>query len=150
MKILIGLDSSKHSDAALEFVRKTSWPAGTKAILVSAVRPQVAAYAEIYVPAVVELEEAEQERMKFHQELVSRAEQTLRDVGLRTEARVLRGDPREALVDTARSEQVDLVVVGSHGRTGLSKLVMGSVASHVVAHAPCNVLVVKLPERPTR
>jgi len=35
-------------------------------------------------------------------------------------------------------------VVGSHGRTGLGKLVMGSVANHVVTHAPCNVLVVKM------
>jgi nucleotide-binding universal stress UspA family protein len=38
----------------------------------------------------------------------------------------------------------DLVVVGSHGRTGLAKLVLGSVASHVVTHAPCSVLVVKM------
>ena len=37
----------------------------------------------------------------------------------------------------------DLVVVGSHGRTGLGKLLMGSVASHVVSHAPCTVMVVK-------
>jgi nucleotide-binding universal stress UspA family protein len=37
----------------------------------------------------------------------------------------------------------DLVVLGSHGRTGIPKLVLGSVASHVVSHAPCDVLVIK-------
>jgi len=56
----------------------------------------------------------------------------------------VRGDPREALVLAAESDQADLVVVGSHGRSGLTKLLLGSVASHVVTHAPCNVLVVKM------
>jgi nucleotide-binding universal stress UspA family protein len=56
---------------------------------------------------------------------------------------VLQGDPREMLIEEARSERADLVVVGSHGRTGLDRLLMGSVASHVVTHAPCSVLVVK-------
>jgi universal stress protein A len=58
---------------------------------------------------------------------------------------MVQGDPRDALVETARQDRVDLIIVGSHGRTGLSKLLLGSVASHVVSHAPCNVLVVKLP-----
>jgi nucleotide-binding universal stress UspA family protein len=56
----------------------------------------------------------------------------------------VRGDPREAIVEAARKTGADLVVVGSHGRTGIGKLVLGSVASHVVTHAPCSVLVVKL------
>jgi nucleotide-binding universal stress UspA family protein len=52
-------------------------------------------------------------------------------------------DPRDALVDTAKDLGADLVVVGSHGRSGLKKLLLGSVATHVVTHAHCNVLVVK-------
>ena len=56
----------------------------------------------------------------------------------------MRGDPRDVLVDTARNLHADLLVVGSHGRTGLAKLVLGSVAAHVVTHAPCSVLVVKM------
>ncbi len=48
-----------------------------------------------------------------------------------------------ALLDEAARRRVDLIVVGSHGRTGLTKLMMGSVASHIVTHAPCSVLVVK-------
>ena len=56
---------------------------------------------------------------------------------------MLVGDPREALIEMARREGADLIVVGSHGRSGLTKLLMGSVASHVVTHAPCDVLVVR-------
>jgi nucleotide-binding universal stress UspA family protein len=53
------------------------------------------------------------------------------------------GDPRDALLRLAADERVDLMVVGSHGRTGLAKLLLGSVSSHAVTHASCNVLVVK-------
>jgi nucleotide-binding universal stress UspA family protein len=58
---------------------------------------------------------------------------------------VERGDPREGIVHAAETERADLVVVGSHGRTGLQKLLIGSVAAHVVTHAPCSVVVVKRP-----
>ena len=142
MKILIGVDDSACSHAALEFVRKLEWPAKSKALVVSAVRPAVMAYSEVYVPAVA-AEELMETQTKDAQELVSRAELELRDSGLATEARVLTGDPREAIVQTAKDEGADLVVVGSHGRSGIAKLLMGSVAAHVVTHAPCSVLVVK-------
>lgn len=53
------------------------------------------------------------------------------------------GDPGESIVDAARSEQVDLVVVGSHGRGRAGRFLIGSVSDHVVRHAPCPVLVVR-------
>lgn len=143
MKILIGIDDSPCSRAAMGFVRKSPWAAKAQFIVLSAVRPPVLAYSEIYVPPAATVEELVQEQKVAHQELVSGAERELREAGLASEARVLVGDPREAIVDTAREEGVDLVVVGSHGRSGISKLLMGSVASHVVTHAPCSVLVVK-------
>jgi nucleotide-binding universal stress UspA family protein len=55
------------------------------------------------------------------------------------------GDPRSVLIEAARREKSDLLVIGSHGRSGMAKLLLGSVASHVVGHAPCSVLVVKRP-----
>lgn len=146
MKLLIGVDDSPHAQAALDFVRRMKWPEGSRAIVVSAVRSPVTVYSEIQVPAALQTERILEDQMQYHQEIVSRAEQRLREAGLGTEARVLEGDPRETLVETARTEGADLLVVGSHGRTGLAKLLMGSVAAHVMGHAPCNVLVVKLPE----
>ena len=67
----------------------------------------------------------------------------MRGSGFKTNSRVVTGDARFALIDAAKSEHADLLVVGSRGRTGLSKLLLGSVASHAVTHAPCSVLVVK-------
>jgi len=52
------------------------------------------------------------------------------------------GRPAELIVDEARARGAQLIVVGSRGRTGLKEFVLGSVAQHVVAHAPCPVLVV--------
>lgn len=145
MKILIGVDDSRHSQKALEYVKKMKWPEGTRVIVVSAVREVVPAYSEVYAPAAPYSERMMEDLFKYHQEVVSDAEKSLRDSGLTTEAKVVNGDPRTVLVDLARNEGVDLVVVGSHGRTGIAKILIGSVASHIVTHAPCSVLVVKVP-----
>ncbi|HEV8717019.1 MAG TPA: universal stress protein [Candidatus Binatia bacterium] len=60
------------------------------------------------------------------------------------ETRALLGDPFSAICHTAERERVDLIVMGSHGRTGLAHVLLGSVAERVVRHAPCPVLVVRL------
>lgn len=142
MKILIGVDDSAHSKAALEYVKSMKWPAGTR-FVVFAVAAPVVAYTMVDAGGMTWMKTAEEENTVATEELTARAERELRDAGLATEARVVQGDPREAIVEAARTMKADLVVVGSHGRTGLGKLLMGSVASHVVTHAPCTVTVVK-------
>lgn len=143
MNILIGVDDSPHSRAAIEFVRKMAWPANTRVIVLSVVQPVAAPSVEVYAPIVLP-PEAMEGVIRMHQDIVSNAEQTLLTACLITETRVLQGDARTTLIQVAHDERIDLIVVGSHGRTGLAKLLIGSVASHVVTHAPCSVLVVKL------
>ena len=53
------------------------------------------------------------------------------------------GDPFEKIVDAAEDEKIDLIVIATHGRTGIRRLVIGNVAEKVVRHAPCPVLTVK-------
>ena len=143
MKIMIGVDDSPCSQAALEFVGKLSWPADTEVTIVSSVVMPTCASTAMFTPASMQFENWLDELTKFHQEVVARDEKMLRHAGLKVASRVLQGDAREALVEQATKDHVDLLVVGSHGRTGLDRLLMGSVASHVVTHAPCSVLVVK-------
>ena len=57
----------------------------------------------------------------------------------------LTGSPAAQILKLAEQERIDLIVMGSHGRTGLSKLLMGSVAEGVMRKAKCPVLIVKLP-----
>ncbi len=59
----------------------------------------------------------------------------------------LEGDPATEIVRHARDAGVDLIVMGTHGRTGVERLLLGSVAEKVLRDAPCSVLVVKLPRR---
>ncbi len=146
MKILVAVDDSPHSRAAIEFVKSMKWAGGASVVVLSAARPVVSAYAEVYAAGGGYSEQVYHEQVKQCEELVSRVEADLRTAGFHTEGQVVRGDPREAIVHQARSLKVDLIAMGSHGRSGLAKLLLGSVASYVVSHAPCNVLVVKLPQ----
>jgi len=142
MKILIALDASPHSDRALDFVARMRWPAGSRVIVLSVLQPVARAVTSPYEPAPIASENLEVLRKQL-EEVVSRAERTLCEVGISTEGRVLAGDPRQTLIEIAQGERADLIVLGSHGRTGLAKMMLGSVSSHVVTHAPCSVLVVK-------
>ena len=102
----------------------------------------------MYVPAPTQIEQLMTEQHKIHEGLASRAEQQLRGRGFHTSAQVLVGDPREAIIDIAKAKGVDLIVLRSHGRSGSTKLIKGSVASHAISHAPCNVLVVRPQSKP--
>ncbi len=73
------------------------------------------------------------------QELVSHG----RAAGVRVTFLIWEGEPGESIVDAARSEQVDFVVVGSHGRGSVGRFFLGSVSDHVVHNAPCPVVVVR-------
>jgi nucleotide-binding universal stress UspA family protein len=143
MKVLIGVDDSRHSRATLEFVQKMSWPGETRMLVVSALAPEAPGFGAYEPAAAVRAAGMVEGIRELQEELVTRSRKTLTEAGLHADGRVIEGDPREALLEEARQESVDLIVVGSHGRTGLEKLLMGSVASHVVAHAPCSVLVVR-------
>jgi len=142
MKILIGLDASNHSERVLDFVTRMRWPAGSRVIVLSVLQPVASTVAGAYEPTVIPQENLEGMRQQL-EELVARAEGKMREVGFATEGRVLAGDPRQSLIDVAQSERADLIVVGSHGRSGIAKMMLGSVSSHIVTHAHCSVLVVK-------
>jgi nucleotide-binding universal stress UspA family protein len=85
----------------------------------------------------------------FIRNAVSGAEKELKKVAgadaepLRVRATVKTGDPRTGILEYAAAEKVDLIVMGTRGRTGASHLVFGSVAEHVVRTAPCPVLTVR-------
>jgi len=71
------------------------------------------------------------------------------DPNVRVVRRLEIGDPATEIVRVAKEEKVDMIVMGTHGRTGLLRLLMGSVAELVVRRAPCSVLAVRQPEQPT-
>ncbi|HSD11680.1 MAG TPA: universal stress protein [Candidatus Binatia bacterium] len=68
------------------------------------------------------------------------------DASSPVESFLCEGSPAEEILATARAWNADLIIIGSHGRTGLARIVMGSVAEQVVRHAPIPVLVVRGPK----
>lgn len=146
MKVIIGVDHSSCSQAVLQWVKDAIWPRDTHFIVVSAAPLILGAYA-MAEPAGFAGTEMLQQELQAHRELAMEAERELRTAGKVAESRVENADPRELILRIAESEGAGLVVVGSHGRTGLPRLLMGSVASYVVSHAPCNVMVIKRPKR---
>lgn len=145
MKIIIGIDDSPCSRMALRVVERFDWPAGTQFVVVSAVTPAETVYGVTDAGGASLVVSSMNEDLKRHEELVATAEDDLKKRGFKAVGRVVCAVPTDALIGAAKEEDADLVVVGSHGRTGLARLLMGSVASHVVSHAPCSVLVVKEP-----
>jgi nucleotide-binding universal stress UspA family protein len=148
MKILIAIDHSTFSQAALRWVREQRWPDDARFVLVSAAH--VAVYAPVEPAGAAVYEQFQWEEEQAHEALIEKARAELAATGLSVTGKVERGDPREAILRLAEVERPDLIVVGSHGRTGLTKLLLGSVAGHVVTHAPCTVVVVRPPLNPAR
>jgi nucleotide-binding universal stress UspA family protein len=77
------------------------------------------------------------------QEAVSRAEQVLASAGLEASGEVLSGNPREIILNDAKKWNADLIVVGSHGRRGFKRFLLGSVSEAVAMNAHCSVVVVR-------
>jgi nucleotide-binding universal stress UspA family protein len=72
----------------------------------------------------------------------------------RISTRVVQGTPARAIIEAANNERFDLIVMGTHGRTGVGRIVLGSIAEQVMRRAPCPVLTIKAPvaasvERPS-
>lgn len=85
------------------------------------------------------IDQVRREREDAAQALVLRA----RGAGVATNFLVWEGDPGESIVDAAAAEHASLIVLGSHGRSGVGRSIFGSVSDHVVRNAPCPVVVVR-------
>ena len=78
-----------------------------------------------------------------HDQLAGDMTAELQGAGLSAEADRREGDAATEILAAARASDADLIVIGTHGRTGLPRLVLGSVARNVLQHATCSVLVVR-------
>jgi nucleotide-binding universal stress UspA family protein len=142
MKILLAIDGSAPSQDAIDEVAHRPWPSPSSLRILSVTQPYTPPATEV-VLASATLEEIRQRQTQEVEQLTRQASERIAASGLSVDAEVREGDPRTAIVDAADEWQADLIVVGSHGRTGLKRLVMGSVAQAVVSHAHCSVEVVR-------
>jgi nucleotide-binding universal stress UspA family protein len=136
-KILFPTDYSTCGDEALEMAASLARDTGATLLVVHVEEPPLAyGGGEMYYG---EPEPDNEELMRMLKEVVPH------DTQVPCEHRLVTGEPAQAIVDLAEREGVDMIVMGTHGRTGLSRLLMGSVAEAVVRRAACPVLTVKHP-----
>jgi len=84
-----------------------------------------------------------EDNTKRSEEAVSAARELIASAGIKTETAVLEGSPKRRIVEESKSWGADMVVVGSHGRRGLTRYLLGSVSEAVAMHAHCSVEVIR-------
>ncbi len=134
MKILYPTDGSKTAKAALEFAVDIAKAQNGKIIVLSV--------AEKISSLGVEWREMEKPLIDFANDFAHQAAEEIRKRGVEVEEKVEVGKPAEVIVNIAKKEGVDAIVMGTHGWTGLARAVIGSVADKVIRHAPSAVILV--------
>jgi nucleotide-binding universal stress UspA family protein len=143
MKILLAVDDSEYSSAAVREVARRPWPKGTTVRVLTVTEPFPPIAIEPWYGGHESLVRIDKEVKKRAQDLTRRTAESLKKKGIKAQAVVLEGDPRFRIVDEAEEWKADLIVMGSHGYTGIKRFLLGSVASSVVSHARCSVEIVR-------
>ena len=138
-RILVPVDGSESADSALDHAVSLAKAAGAEIHLLSVVDPYV-------LSTVVERKEVEVELEGVVQDAAAR----VRDADVEVSTTVEVGFPHEEILDAVADEEIDLIVMGTHGRSGLQRFVLGSVAEKVVRLSPVPVLTVRTGATGTR
>ena len=149
MKILLAIDDSKFAQAALQTAITQNRPNETEVLVVHVTEPITLLFApetmaEYNLPTP-QLTQLRQEHLKHGRELVATAAAKIREAGFQVDTAVYEGDARAEILDMAAQWHADLIIVGSHGRKGLDRFLLGSVSEFVARHAPCSVEIVRMP-----
>lgn len=144
-RVLVASDLSDPSLPALSAAADEAERTGAQVTALHCLEPLAVAagpeYGVAYAP-VVPPEVLAETRANARERLAQAVQQR----SLRAEQQVVEGPPAATIVATAEELGADLIVIGTRGRTGVRRVLLGSVAESVVRHAPCSVLVVRMTE----
>jgi nucleotide-binding universal stress UspA family protein len=147
-KLLLATDLSEASAGATDQAFELAERLGASLLVVSVIDPgalrRAPAPRTASLTGPLRMDQVRERREHVAQALVERG----RQAGVEVSFLVWDGDPGDTIVEAATAEQVDMVLVGSHGRGAVGRFFLGSVSEHVVRNAPCPVLVVR--PRPAR
>ena len=145
MKILIAIDGSDFSQAALQSVIARPWPPHTVVKVLHVVEPPSLLMGREMAGPDPEFEAVWNALRDQAKDLVAKAAEKVRAAGLNVSTALVEGDPKSQIIDVANEWHAAMIVLGSHGRTGLGRFLMGSVSQDVVRHAHCSVEIVRTP-----
>jgi len=149
MKILLATDGSECSKAAAQSIARRPWAPGTVFRILSVVEPSAPLLRPPYFSHEM-MEELRGKDMQRAQEAVASAEKILCGAGIQasTTIAVPAATPKELILSEASEWGAELIVVGSHGRRGINRFLLGSVSEAVALHAQCSVEIIRRSRRP--
>jgi nucleotide-binding universal stress UspA family protein len=134
--VLVPIDFSATADRALTYAIALAQQLQARLTLLHVLDLTPVTMEDMTATYLDDLETDAQHLLQASRERVQRA-------GLQGESLLVQGTPTQTIIDTAGEQGVDLIIMGTHGRTGLAHVFLGSVAEHVVRQGPCPVLVVR-------
>jgi nucleotide-binding universal stress UspA family protein len=144
MRVLIPTDGSEYAQMALHSVADRPWPTGSEFLIIASPEfPVVLGEFPYYAPE--QLSELAEGSEKHATESAASGAELLTHVGYRVSRQVTEPEdaPVRAILAAADSWEADLIVMGSHGRRGFDRIVLGSVSESVAMHARCSVEVIR-------
>lgn len=138
-RVVTGTDFSDPSLPAIRAAADAAARLGGELLVVHAIEVNPISIYGVDLPAMISLTSPGEMQTSAQ----ARLDEALRKLGLEAETAICVGPPSLELVKIARAREAELLVIGTHGRTGLTRFLLGSVAESVIQHAPCSVLVVR-------
>lgn len=146
--ILVPLDGSKFAEDALRYAYEILAPDGKITLVCAVMIPEVPVYGSYPNVALPELEVTDNELIPQAKEYLEKVAAALGKTDIKIEYEVKLGDPAGVIVGVAEKAKVDAIVMSSHGRSGLGRLLFGSVTSKVIGARVCPVMIVPSKETP--
>lgn len=147
LRLLIGIDNSPYSNAAIDAVCRRDWPKGTQVRLLAVVDTVMAISPDPSQPKVLKwIEVGDEENWEKIRQIFQPLADKLCATGLDAAVMIRRGNPTNELLDEAQSWGANCVFIGPKGTRGIERLLLGSVSSAVAARAHCSVEVVRTSE----
>jgi nucleotide-binding universal stress UspA family protein len=143
MKILLAIDDSKFSEAATKAVIAQGKPQSAEVRVLHVVEPPSLLVTREMGGYDSSVEVAWEALRQQGKELIAKTAEELRSRGLKCTAELQEGDAKSKILEEAEKWGADLIVLGSHGRKGLVRFLLGSVSDAVAHHARCSVEIVR-------
>ena len=146
MKILLATDGSDSAKSAVDMLINFPFPRESSATVLTVIDDKLFT---LYKPSDLDedqdrlLQETEQTIKEESEQLLEQEAARLREAGWSGSTELRRGNPAEEIIQAAEEMKPDLIVLGSHGITGVKHFLLGSVSDRVLEHACCSVLIVK-------
>jgi nucleotide-binding universal stress UspA family protein len=139
-KILVPLDGSLFSESVLNHVKTVaSGCQASEVVLLFVVESPVSVAFDVPVES---LNDSKTKGLKFAADYLNQISANLVENGINVTGKVAEGIPAETILSFAQNQNVDLIIISTHGRSGITRWVLGSVADKVIHHSPVPVLIV--------